>query len=213
MPRRAPTATTTFRLTALDRRVLGALEEELGCSKTDIVRLGLAALRRDPNLRRQLRADRFAAAFLARLRDQHGRHAQVQVTLATDKPARPRWLMSRVADGQPVDPADVQVEVRHEEDIFVVDLVDGHTGVGIRNAWWTDSESDACIPLVGINFWQTARIDDPIVVTLPDQRQAVEIEQDDGSVKRYVLGSDGTMSLLHDEQRAEWFWESGESSP
>lgn len=211
MARHEPPATTSFRPTAADRRLLEELKEELDAAQADIIRLGLVALLRNPELRRELRADRAVASLLARLRDSYGPHAQLQVPLSPGEgPVAAGWLVPR---RQPpvfdVDPHELDVRVRHDGTTYFVDLVDPETGAGIENAWWktTAAKTLAVFPLAAVNFWPTAPLGDPEPVTLPDGRSAVRID-DDGVPRYYVVGPDGTHALLHDEQRAKWFWES-----
>jgi hypothetical protein len=205
MPRDAPTTTTTFRLTAADRRTLKRLEEELACTKADIVRLGLAALRRDPELRHRLRAERFAAAFLSRLKDELGTHAQLRVRMDEHGNVVTEWMATRRRG--PAAETEVEVNVREQGDLHFVDLIDPRTGVGIRNAYWSEAR-DFCFPISAVNFRRTAPLDEPEARRLPDGRTAITVTQDDGTIAHYVLGPDGQSHLLHDDQQAEWFRES-----
>ena len=145
------TPTSAFRLTDHDRRQLDRLADELLLSRTDVIRHGLAALRRDPGLRRQILAEQLAVAFLARLRARYGDHAQLAFDVGPDQPeAKPRIA------GKPIDPAEARVHVRYADDHALVDLVDPTVGVAIRNAYWTaaDEGKDVRVPLMAIGLYR-----------------------------------------------------------
>ena len=68
-----PTPTTTFRLTSRERAQLDRLADRLVCSRTDVLRYGMAVLREDDSgLINQIRADNLARAFLKSLITQYG---------------------------------------------------------------------------------------------------------------------------------------------
>lgn len=197
------TPTTGFRLTEYDRRSLEQLSEELVCSRTEVVRQGLAALRRDPALRRQIKAENLALAFLARLRDHYGQHSTLDLSVGGG-----RVPSTATIAGRPLDPAMARVEVREENGFAFIDLIDPNTNVGIRNAYWTelDEAKDLRILLRAIDVYvRVAPTSEPAPHRLPDGRSAVTFEEDDGTIKRIILSPDGTSHLLHDEQQAGWF--------
>jgi hypothetical protein len=127
-----PTPTTTFRLADPDRRKLDQLADELICSRSDVLRLGMAALMRDPEMRRQIRADNVARAFLKRLRTQYGGNAVLELV---DGPDDANWKLA----GEPIDRQVLDVDVRQVGDRFVLHLLDPSSGVAISNVMsWVD---------------------------------------------------------------------------
>jgi hypothetical protein len=197
------TATSAFRLTERDRRHLDWLVEETLLSRTDVIRLGLAELRRNPVLCRQIRAQQRAVAFVARLRASHGDHAQLALEVGPDHPhPNPR------IDDAPINPFEIRVLVRYENDHAFVDLVDPSDGIGIRNAYWTDANDGKSvrIPLKAVDLYRRfAPAEEPRTYNLDDGRTVVAIPQDDGGVKQLVLDAQGNSSLLPADQRADWF--------
>jgi hypothetical protein len=197
------TGTSAFRLTDRDRHHLDWLAEELHLSRTDVIRLGLAELRRNPGLRRQIQAEQLAVAFLARLRAAHGDRAQLAVAVGPDQPPpEPR------INGSPINPFDVRVDVRYDDDHAFVDLVDPSNNVGIRNAYWTDATVgvDVWIPLKAVDLYRRfAPTEEPRTYSLDDGRTVLAIPQDDGTVKQLVLDAEGNSSLLPADQRADRF--------
>lgn len=192
------TPSVGFRLTENERRTLDRLAAELACSRTDVIRYALAILRRDPQLRRDVKAETFARAFLARLRERYGRHA---ILMVEDGPDRTDVLIDR----EPVD--DVEVRVRREDGMCYLDLIDPMTNVGIRNAYWTDDAEEHVaigVPLHALWVASLVSLEEPEARRLPDGKTGVAIEED-GVVKTIVLGEDGTSHLLHEDQRAAWF--------
>ena len=204
------TPTTAFRLTDYDKRQLDRLSNELGLSRTDVVRHGLAALRRDPELRKQIRAEQLAIAFLSRLRARYGERAQLRLVVGPDQP-EPQPC---VAD-EPVDHEEVDVRVRYEGDFAFVDLVDPSVGVGIWNAYWTeiDDRKDVHILLKAIDLYlRLAPTDEPRTHRLGDGRTVLAVPQDDGTVTQLVLDAAGNSRLLPADQHADWFWEGEEAT-
>lgn len=193
-----PSPTTTFRLTDRDRGKLDRLADELLCSRTDVVRHGIATLLRTPELRSQIKAEHLALAFLNRLRSARGDRATLGFRIGFDDP-------KPTIDDSPVDPDELAVVVRYENDFAFVDLVDPTTGVGIRNAYWTEANDtkDVRLPLHSLGLYiRVTPTSEPQSQRLPDGRTVVTIEEDEGPVKHVVLAADGTSSLLHDEQQA-----------
>lgn len=202
---RMVTPTTAFRLTDYDRHQLERLSDELGLSRTDVVRHGLAALRRDPALRKQIRAEQLAIAFLNRLRARYGEHTQLRLVVGPDQPEPD----PRIAD-EPLDWEELDVRVRYEGDFAFVDLVDPTVGVGIWNAYWTEvgDHKDVRILLKAIDLYvRLAPTDEPRTHRLGDGRTVLAVPQDDGSVTQLVLDSEGNSRLLPADQHADWFWD------
>jgi hypothetical protein len=196
------TPTSAFRLTDRDRRQLDLLADELLLSRTDVIRHGLAALRGDHALRRQILAEQLVLAFLARLRGRYGDHAQIALDVGPDQP-EPN---PRIGE-EPVDPDEAQVEVRHEDDHAFIDLVDPTVGVAIRNAYWTSTDEgvDVRIPLKAIGLYQrVVPTDEPRTHRMDDGRTVVAVPHDDGTVRQFVLDEQGNFALLHHNQHAEW---------
>ena len=200
------TPTSAFRLTNRDRRQLDRLADELLLSRTDVIRHGLAALRRDHALRRQILAEQLVLAFLARLRGRYGDRAQIAVDVGPDQPEP----SPRIA-GEPIDPDEAQIDVRYEDGHAFIDLVDPTVGVAIRNAYWTaaDEGVNVRIPLKALGLYQrVVPTNEPRTHRLDDGRTVVAVPHDDGTVRQFVLDEQGNFALLHLNQRAEWLSES-----
>ncbi len=186
-------STTTFRLSSRDRGHLDRLADELLCSRTDVVRLGMAALRENRPLRRQIRADNLARAFLQSLRTQYGEKAVIEFV---DGPDDPNWYLA----GEPLDSDVADVVVRQQGDLFVMDLIDKANGVGIYNvqAWENaDEMRHAVVPLRDLWVYSAhAMIGEPKTHATIDGRTVVEIEEDDGSVRQLALDNNGDSRQL-----------------
>lgn len=192
------TSTTTFRFSDRDRRLIERLTEELVCSRTDVLRLGVDALRRDADLRSHIKAENLARAFLTNLRTQYGENAVLELV---DGPDDPNWKLA----GQPIDPAILDVDVRRVGDRFVMNLIDPTTSVGIQNASsWTDGDGSRHVVVPLAWLWvhsSTGRVaNEPKTRQLYDGRTVVQIEEDDGSVKYFALDNEGNSRLLGPEE-------------
>jgi hypothetical protein len=74
-------------LTAPERAQLDRLADRLVCSRTDVLRYGIAALRNDDSgLVAQIRADNLARAFLKGLITQYGENAVIELKDGPDEP-------------------------------------------------------------------------------------------------------------------------------
>jgi hypothetical protein len=165
------------------------------CSKTDVIRAGLLALRRDAALRSEVKAVSFVRAFTDRLREKYGDDAALEFDTAGETPEI--QIGGRVI-------SDVRVRIRRSEALIYVDLLDPVTDVAILNAHVTDEDVHVYLPLEYI------RVTGPIPVGtdrdtrhLPDGRTAVTYYDDDGTSKTYVLDRDGKTHLM-EATRAEW---------
>lgn len=190
-------STTTFRFGDRDRQRLERLAEELVCSRTDVLRVGLAALVRDPALRKQVRAENVARAFLKSLITQYGEKAVLELVDGADDP---RWKLA----GEPIDPQIVDVEVHRAGDHWVMNLIDPASGVGISNAYsWSDAEGSrhAVVPLKSLWLHSQSNVHiEPKARQLYDGRTIVQIEEDDGTLKHLVLDHEGNSRLLRDDE-------------
>jgi hypothetical protein len=187
-------STTTFRLSDSDRRLIEKLTEELVCSRTDVLRLGMDALRRDADLRSQIRAENLARAFLTNLRTQYGENAVLELV---DGPDDPDWKLA----GEPIDSAVINVDVKRVGDRFVMNLIDPTTSVGIHNASsWTEADGSRHVVVPLAWLWvhsSTGKIaSEPKTRQLYDGRTVVQIAEDDGSIKYFALDNDGNSRLL-----------------
>ena len=182
------TPTTTFRLTGRERRQLERLADELVCSRSDVLRYGIAALRDDPDLRQQIKADNLARAFLKNLCTQYGDDATIEMV---DGPDDPGWRLA----GEPLDRQVVDVIVQRQGDRWVLDLVDKATGVAIRNVTsWTDIDGyrHAVVPLRELWVYSASgAIGEPKTRQLHDGRAVVQIEEDDGSLRHLAIDNEG----------------------
>ncbi len=188
------TPTTTFRLTSRERAQLDRLADELVCSRTDVLRYGMAALRNDESgLTGQIRADNLARAFLKNLITQYGERAVIELM---DGPEDPHW---RVA-GEPLDRDVLDVIVRRQGDRFVMDLVAKATGIAIHNVQvWEDEEGyrHAVVPLRDLWVYSSTGVSaEPKTRQLFDGRTVVQIEEDDGSFRHLVIDDQGNSSPL-----------------
>jgi hypothetical protein len=191
------TPTTTFRLTARERAQLDRLANKLVCSRTDVFRYGMAALRDDESgLTSQIRADNLARAFLKSLITQYGENAVLELM---DGPEDPHWRLA----GEPLDREVLDVIVRHQGDRFVMDLVAKATGVAIHNVQsWEDEDGfrHAVVPLRDLWVYSSAGIaDEPKTRQLFDGRTVVQFAEDDGSFRRLVIDDQGNASPLDPE--------------
>jgi len=205
------TPTVTFRLLERERQTLDKLAEELVCSRTDVIRAGLRLLRKDDAFRKELKAVNLVKAFLGRLEEKYGPHADLRFEMPT---------ASCKIGGKETD--EVDVRVRYEEPGTAgspanstrrtahFDLIDPQTGVGLFNAYVTsaDEENLVVIPLSAIYVPSPApSVDERTSWRLPDGRMAVEVIGDDGSARRYVIDADGTSALLNEDAHADWIAE------
>jgi hypothetical protein len=187
------TPTTTFRLPDRDRRRLDQLAEEMVCSRTDVLRLGVVALQRDPELRKQIRADNIARTFLKSLRAQYGDNSVLELT---DGPDDPNWKLA----GAPIDREILDVTVKRVGDRFVMDLFDPSSGVAIHNALsWTDDDGARHAVVRLDQLWvysASGVVGEPKTRQLYDGRTVVQVDEDDGSVKHIILDNEGNSRVL-----------------
>lgn len=187
------TPTTTFRLTAADRRRLDRLADELVCSKSDVLRLGIAMLDRDPGLRSQIRAGNVARAFLKNLRTQYGANAILELV---EGRGGDDWVLA----GEPLDRSVVDVEVREVDDRYVLHLLDPSTGVAISNVHsWVgeDGRQRATVSLE--HLWVHSQFptgDEPKTRQLIDGRTVVQIDDGDGTFRHVALDQQGNSHRL-----------------
>lgn len=184
-----PTPSTAFRLTTRERAQLDRLADELVCSRTDVLRQCMAALRRDDTgLTNQIRADNLARAFLKSLITQYGEDAVIELA---DGPGDPGWRLA----GEPLDREVVDIIVKRQGDRFVMDLVDKATGIAIHNVQaWQDEEGfrHAVVPLRNLWVYSSHGIArEPKTRRLFDGRTLVQIEEDDGSLRHLVIDDQG----------------------
>lgn len=182
---------TGFRFSERELDELDQLAEQLGCSRTTVVRHAVAALRDDPQARRQIQADYEARELLRRLRERHGWGALLSLD-----PAAPDGC---TIAGRAPDPALLRTKVRHSDDRFALDLVDANTGTQIINVitWTADAVHHHVVALR--DLWvhsSVAAIDDPQVRQLPDGRPIVQVPGPDGARRYLALNADGTTSPL-----------------
>jgi len=194
---RMPTSTTTFRLTSRERAQLDRLADRLVCSRTDVLRYGIAVLREDDSgLLNQIRADNLARAFLKSLITQYGENAVIELK---DGPMDPHWRLG----GEALDREALDVVVRRQGDRFVMDLVDEATGVAIHNVQsWQDEDGfrHAVVPLRELWVYSSMRVSgEPTTRRLFDGRTIVEFQEDDGSFRRLAIDDEGNSSPLHPE--------------
>jgi hypothetical protein len=187
------TPTTTFRLSTADRRRLDRLADELVCSKSDVLRLGMAMLARDPELQAQVRAGNVARAFLKSLRTQYGANAILELVEGRDGDD---WVLA----GEPLNRTVVDVEVREVDDRYVLHLLDPLTGVEIENAHsWvaTDGRKHATVSLE--QLWVHTEFptgDEPKTRQLVDGRNVVQIDDGEGAFRHIVLDQQGNSHRL-----------------
>jgi hypothetical protein len=188
------TPTTTFRLTSRERAQLDQLADELVCSRTDVFRYGMAALRDDDSGRTsQIRADNLARAFLKSLITQYGENAVLELK---DGPEDPHWRLA----GEPLDRDVLDVRVRHQGDRFVMDLVAKATGVAIHNVQaWEDKDGfcHAVVPLRDLWVYSSTGVaSEPKTRQLYDGRTVVQFQEDDGSLRYLAIDDQGNASQL-----------------
>jgi hypothetical protein len=192
-----PTPTTTFRLTLRERAQLERLADELVCSRTDVLRYGMAALRKDDSgLTSQIRADNLARAFLKGLITQYGENAVIELK---DGPEDEHWRLA----GEPLDPQVLDVVVRQQGDRFVMDLADKATGVAIHNVQsWEDEDGyrHAVVPLRDLWIYSSTGVSgEPKTRQLYDGRTVVQFQEDDGSFRHLAIDDQGNSSRLNHE--------------
>ncbi|HEY5195485.1 MAG TPA: hypothetical protein VIJ51_00500 [Solirubrobacteraceae bacterium] len=189
-----PSPTTTFRFADRERRRLDQLAHEMVCSRADVLRLGLAALQRDPALREEVRALNVARAFIKSLRTQYGDNAILELDDGRDD----KWKLA----GEPIDAAALDLDVKRVGDRFVMSLLDPESRVEITNVRadsWTDEDGvrHAVVPLS--NLWASSAselVAEPRTRQLCDGRTVVQIPEDDGTVRHVVLDNDGNARIL-----------------
>jgi hypothetical protein len=189
--------TTTFRLTLRERAQLDRLADELVCSRTDVLRYGMAALQNDRSgLVSQIRADNLARAFLKNLITQYGEDAVIELE---DGPEDPHWRLA----GEPLDGEVLDVIVRRQGDRFVMDLVAKATGVGIHNVQsWEDEDGSrhATVALRDLWVYSPTRVSgEPKTRQLFDGRTVVQFQEDDGSFRQLAIDNQGNSSPLDPE--------------
>lgn len=188
------TPTTTFRLTSRERAHLDRLADELVCTRTDVLRYGMSALRRDASgLTRQIAADNIARAFLKSLITQYGENAVIELAEGEDDP---HWKLA----GEPIDADVLDVIVRRQGDRFVMDLVAKATGVAIHNVQaWEDADGYRHAVVALRDLWvysSTGVSDQPETRQLYDGRTVVRFQEDDGSIRHLVIDDQGASSPL-----------------
>jgi hypothetical protein len=188
------TPTTTFRLTSRERVQLDRLANELVCSRTDVLRLGMAVLRSDTTgLIKQVKAENLARAFLKSLITQYGENAVLELS---DGPEDSHWRLA----GEPLDDQLLDVIVKRQGDRFVMDLVDKANGVAIHNVQaWEDEEGyrHAVVPLRSLWVYSSQGVgSEPKARQSYDGRTVVQIEEDDGSVRYLVIDNEGNSAPL-----------------
>ena len=191
---RMVTPTTTFRLTARERTQLDQLADDLVCSRTDVLRYGMTALRRDESgLVSQIKADNRAKAFIKSLIDQYGENAVLELE---DGPPDPNWRLA----GEPLDHEVLDVLVRRQGDRFVIDLVAKTTGVAISNVQaWEDAEGfrHAVVPLRDLWVYSSTSVASEAATSqLRDGRTVVRFQEDDGSVRLLAIDDRGNSATL-----------------
>ena len=153
----------------------------------------MAALRDDPELRTQIKADNLARSFLKSLRTVYGDNAVLELV---DGPDDENW---RVA-GQPLDPLIVDVMVKHQGDRWVLDLLDKASGVAIHNVMsWTDEDGyrHAVVPLRDLWVYSSrGAVGESKARQLYDGRTVVRIEEDDGAPRHLVIDNGGNAAPL-----------------
>lgn len=188
------TPTTTFRLTSRERAQLDRLADELVCSRTDVLRYGMAALRDDDSgLTSQIRADNLARAFLKNLITQYGEDAVIELE---EGPEDPHWRLA----GEPLDREVLDVIVRRQGDRFVMDLVAKATGVAIHNVQaWEDEDGfrHVVVPLRNLWVYSSTEVSaEPKTRQLFDGRTVVQFQEDDGSFRHLAIDDQGNSSSL-----------------
>lgn len=190
---RMASRTSTFRLRDRDQRELDRFAEEMICSRTDVVRIGLAALRRNPEMRRQIKAENVARAFLNDLRRQYGENAVLELV---DGPENPSWKLA----GEPIDHEVIDVLVQRVGDRFVMDLIDPTSGIAIHNVMsWTDEEGSrhAVVPLNQLWVYSAGGVTvEPPARRLYDGRTVVQVEEENGEMRHFILDHQGNSRVL-----------------
>ena len=187
------TPTTTFRLTAANRKSLDRLADELVCSRSEILRLGMAILARDPAVRAQVRAGNVARAFLKNLRTQYGPAAVLELVEGRDGDD---WVLA----GEPLDRSVVDVEIHEVDDRYVLHLLDPSTGVAISNAHsWVGDDGRRRVTVSLEHLWVHSDFptsDEPKTRELVDGRTVVQIDEGDGTFRHIVLDQRGNSHPL-----------------
>lgn len=190
------TPTTTFRLSSRERLQVDRFSNELICTRSDVLRYGMAALRSDTGLRSQIRADNLARAFLKSLITQYGENAVLELV---DGPDDPEWRLA----GEPIDRDVLDVVVARQGDRWVMDLVDKATNVAIHNVLaWTDADGSrhAVVPLRTLWVYSShGVIGEPKTRRLIDGRTVVQLQEDDGEVRHLLIDDKGDSRPLKGE--------------
>lgn len=164
------------------------------CSRTDVLRYGMAALRDDVlGLKSRIRADNLARAFLKSLITQYGESAVIELR---DGPDDPHWRLA----GEPLDPEVLDIVVRRQGDRFVMDLVAKATGVAIHNVQaWEDEDGfrHAVVSLRDLWVYSSTEVaGEPMTRQLVDGRTVVQFQEDDGSRRHVVIDDQGNAAPL-----------------
>ena len=163
------------------------------CSRSEVLRLGMAMLARDPAARAQVRAGNVARAFLKNLRTQYGANAVLELVEGRDGD---EWVLA----DEPLDRSVVDVEVHEIDDRYVLHLLDPSTGVAISNALsWVaeDGRRHATVSLE--DLWVHSEFptgDEPKTRQLVDGRTVVQIDDGDGTFRHIVLDQQGNSHRL-----------------
>jgi Arc/MetJ-type ribon-helix-helix transcriptional regulator len=192
-------ATTTFRLSYEDRRILDNLADRLLCSRSDVLRYALAALQDEPGRLDRIRSENRARVFVQNLRTQYGADAVLEV-----RDADPADIANWKVAGDPIDPEFLNVAVTQQGDRHVLDLVDPASKVRILNVdSWTDADGrrHAVIPLRRLWFTVSPGTTEvPQTRQLLDGRTVVRIADDDGAVRYLVIDGDGNSRRLGEDE-------------
>jgi hypothetical protein len=177
-----------------ERAQLDRLANELVCSRTDVLRYGMAALVSDESgLTSQIRADNLARAFLKSLITQYGENAVIELQ---EGPEDPHWRLA----GEPLDREVLDVIVRRQGDRYVMDLVAKATGVAIHNVQaWEDEHGfrHAVVPLRNLWVYSSTGVSgEPKTRQLFDGRTVVQFQEDDGSFRHLAIDDQGNSSPL-----------------
>ena len=181
-------------MTPRERAQLDRLADEFVCSRTDVLRYAMAALRKDDSgLVSQIRADNLARAFLKSLITQYGENAVLELK---DGPQDRHWRLA----GEPLDSKVLDVVVRRQGDRFVMALVAKATGVAIHNVQsWEDEDGfrHAVVPLRDLWVYSSTGVSgEPKTRQLYDGRTVVQFQEDDGSFRHLAIDGQGNSSPL-----------------
>jgi len=112
------TRTTTFRLRPKELKQIADLAEDMECSKTDVVRLGLQELqKKDQEWRRARKAESKAYAFIDRINSEFEPRSRAEFLFSSDRSVR------LLIDGE--EPEGIRIELRDfGNGVLGVDLID-----------------------------------------------------------------------------------------